>query len=450
MRLIDEIDFIPLDENNYIILNLVNAACDIISKDTYKKLTKGDFKGLEENVLTALMDRRYLFTSQKAYEEFLKDLNTTLNEQEQKAVPNFLIVPTYACNLRCIYCYEQKYKVSCLKQNNPFKIAEIQLKRIDEILLDYPDIDPSLVKVTLMGGEPLLKGNLETIRYILQQLSLRGFSVNIITNGVDLDYFIDDLIKYNVNYIQVTLDGTKDLHDTRRIDATGKGSFDKIVKNLKNALNKGLSIDLRVNVDQTNVNNLPALAEYIKDNFGKYPKLYPYIYLLQDGGCSGNASILNEEKTIYSILEQEKNNPSMKIFHKLYHGSEFIDSILNNKEFSPILRHCAASKNQYILDARGDVYKCWHGIGDCQNAIGKFDNGWKIDSEKENIWKNRSVLIFEKCKKCKYRYICGSGCPAAEPDENGKFNPNRCRCVDFKNILKALILTNIQAGTSDE
>ena len=215
-------------------------------------------------------------------------------------------------------------------------------------------------------------------------------------------------------------------------------------------MEKGLSIDLRVNVDQTNIDNLPKLADYLVKHFGKYSNLSAYIYLLQDGGCAGNSSILNEEQSIYSILEQEKKYPNMKIFRKAYHGSEFIDAIFNNHEFYPILRHCAASKNQYILDARGDIYKCWHGIGDNTNAVGNFDKKWDIDSEKENIWKNKSVLLFDKCKKCKYRYICGSGCPAAEPDKNGKFNCNRYRCVDFKNILTALILTNIQVSNNDK
>ena len=82
-------------------------------------------------------------------------------------------------------------------------------------------------------------------------------------------------------------------------------------------------------------------------------------------------------------------------------------------------------------------------------TIGNFEKKWDIDKQKEYNWKNKCVLAFDKCRKCKYRYIYGTGCPAAEPDENGQFNSNRYRCVDYKNILHALILTNIQQDHDD-
>ena len=61
----------------------------------------------------------------------------------------------------------------------------------------------------------------------------------------------------------------------------------------------------------------------------------------------------------------------MKIekFKFMFHGSELIDSIENNKKMKYKMYNCSAQNNQYIFDYKGNIYKCWFGVGNNKYAI---------------------------------------------------------------------------------
>ena len=96
------------------------------------------------------------------------------------------------------------------------------------------------------------------------------------------------------------------------------------------AVSNNIKVYLRVNVDRDNINDLPNLSKFLVELFCKASTIKPYLYLLQDGGCSGNDKVIEEAIGIKEIFELEKENPSMKIFFKKYHPAKFINSILEN------------------------------------------------------------------------------------------------------------------------
>ena len=54
------------------------------------------------------------------------------------------------------------------------------------------------------------------IEYIFDKVKERKHSVDIVTNGIDLDSFIEILTEDCLDHIQITLDGSKEIHDKRR------------------------------------------------------------------------------------------------------------------------------------------------------------------------------------------------------------------------------------------
>ncbi|MCT4574685.1 MAG: radical SAM protein [Alphaproteobacteria bacterium] len=425
-------------------INLINAASDIINSELYNNIINSNFDYVDKNIIDKMIMRKYIFNNYDEYQNFLYNINNRINLQELNSNPVFLIIPTYNCNLNCTYCYEQSYNLNSDNMKENLNIFDKELLFIDKKIKELKIHNVKKVKVILMGGEPLLKSNKELILKIFKEIYKKGYSLDIITNGVHLNFFIDDLIKYNIREIQVTVDGSKEIHDKRRVFKNGSGSFDVIMSNIYKAISKGIVVNLRVNVDNSNIDDLPKLANILVKRFDNNKNLRPYLYLLQDGGCSGDRNILNEEAAIMKICKQEVDNENMRIFDKKYHGSNFINSIFENKTYHPVLRHCGASKNQYILDYRGDIYKCWHGIG-CNNyKIGGLNNGVKFNKDKKISWENRNVLHFDKCLNCKYRYICGTGCPGRNIDKHGNQDLSKENCIDYKTILKTLVLTKIK------
>lgn len=443
MVLIDEIQYVELNDNEILMLNLVNGAADILDRETYETIINNKVDQLDKSITERLLSRRYAFKSDEEKEKFIQGIDEQIDKSEKSTIPNFLIIPTYACNLSCTYCYEKAYEINKIKSDEYKRIIDKQFDFISKEITNFKnstgkEFEMKDVKITLMGGEPLMKANYDKIIYALNKIKENGYSFNAITNGVDLEYYIDDLNRFGVECIQVTLDGPKEIHDTRRIYANGNGSFDKIFRNIKLALQSNIKVIVRTNVDSGNLEALPKLAELLYDNFNMYENFSSYIYILQDGGCIGQKDILNENIAIDKIYKLELENSKMKIFNKRYHGFKFINGIFNNEKFMPTLRHCSSETNQYILDYKGYVYKCWHGIGNEGNSIGKYIPEIKLNEASANKWNNRTSRTINKCKTCKYRYICSGGCPGIDTN-NGILEPERPYCVDYDLIFKSLI-----------
>ena len=448
MKLINEIQFVRINDNEIVMLNLINAAADILDNDTYEKLTN-DIDSLDESIIKKLKERKYVFNSENEYNEYLSKLNTAIDIAQKNSPPCFLVVPTYNCNLRCTYCYERTYRIENIKENNMIQIIDRQFEVIDDVVNKYrktniKDFDSNCIRITIMGGEPLLRVNKKIIEYIFKKVKERKYTIDIVTNGVDLDYFIDILTDDCVDHIQITLDGSKNIHDKRRIFADGRGSFTKIINNIGLALKNNIKIYLRVNVDNDNLNDLPELAKILVQRFNNDENLNPYIYLLQDGGCSGDANVVKEEVGIDKVYKLEHEYPQMKIFRKKFHPEMYINSILQNTEFQPVLRHCGAAINQYILDYKGNIYRCWHGIGNDGYRTGRYIPTIEEDKDKNEKWDKRSVLNLKKCKNCKYRYICGTGCPAATNKGEKEFDIEKESCVDYEGLIDTIIKEKIK------
>ena len=300
MYLIKETEFIDYSDNEIIMINLINGATDIIEKDIYNKIVSKSFEKLDKEVIDCLLERKYLFNTEQEYNNFIISVDDKIEELEKKATPNFLVVPSYACNLHCIYCYEQTYMIKGTTDIDPLKMVDLQFERIDKIMKSYEEKYGTInddIRITIMGGEPLLRCNLKTISYIFEQTKNRNYTLDIVSNGVDLNYFIELFNEYKdtLKHIQITVDGIKDIHDKRRIFHDGRGSFDLIMNNIRLAIKNDVTIVLRVNVDSTNINELPDLADTLVKEFDNNDKLLPYLYLLQDGGCSGESNIVNEK-----------------------------------------------------------------------------------------------------------------------------------------------------------
>lgn len=437
MYFIKEFDIIHLNNETKIIINFLSGAADLLDEKTFSQIINGDFINMDAMVISALRERHYIFDSKYDYNEFVNSLNTKLLLEESKQSPNFLLIPTYNCNLNCSYCYEKGYEIDGEDQNSltNYELALKMFNAIESICnkttLSFQKED---INITLMGGEPLYKQNVDLMSHIFSFLKEKKYKVSIITNGYDLDFFIEDIKKLNLDFVQITLDGTKDIHDTKRYDLNGDGTYEKILNNIQIALSNGIDVYIRTNVDYDNIENLPQLARILEKLKAIHRNLYPYIYILQDGGCAGNKKIVNEIDSLRKIFKLEEDYPEMKIYQKTFHGLRFIESIFENKQYEARLSNCAACKNQYILDKQGRIFKCWFGVGNDSFKIGNYIPELDINQNLENAWRNRNIINLEKCRNCNYRYICGGGC-ASRTKVNSISGIREERCADFLELF---------------
>jgi uncharacterized protein len=137
---------------------------------------------------------------------------------------------TERCNMRCRYCaYSGHYRGQRTHSDRdmPFKIAS---KAIEHFV---PNMSENAC-LSFYGGEPLLK--MDLIREIIdhaESLTDRKIKYSMTTNGTLLSPEIARYLKEKDFTLMVSLDGPREVHDRYRVYKTGKGSFDKIMKNLR-------------------------------------------------------------------------------------------------------------------------------------------------------------------------------------------------------------------------
>ena len=73
MILINEVQFVPRSGNCYVIVNLITGAADIIDRKIYEELILERFN-LGKDVISRLLERRYIFSSEVEYHQFLENV----------------------------------------------------------------------------------------------------------------------------------------------------------------------------------------------------------------------------------------------------------------------------------------------------------------------------------------------------------------------------------------
>jgi len=289
--------------------------------------------------------------------------------------------------------------------------------------------------IGFFGGEPLLAANRSIIEYIIRKAQEIGTaSFWTVSNATELDAYEDLLSKEQIGNVQITLDGPAGEHDQRRIYPDGSGSFAKIERNITMALNKGVGISVRMNVDRNNVNQLPQLAEAIHANgWEQYPNFSAYTSPIRAMNKNvTSATTLSTPALSVAQVALAKEFPQVSIFarpdisikqdaRQIFHrGSQHMPTL--HESF------CSAHSGMYIFDAFADIYVCWDKTGDSSTRFGHIDEngGVDLDAQQIQLWRGRTVASNPVCRKCRYALHCGGGCAVLAYRQSGKYHMNHC------------------------
>jgi uncharacterized protein len=161
---------------------------------------------------------------------FIYEQGTPLRTLAKGSSPDLLILNvTEKCNLRCRYCVFSgiyKNRRSHSEKQMPWEIARLAIN-------NHIMRSGSVLRFSFFGGEPLLNFRLikKIVNYVEEKTTKKVYW-SMTTNGTLLTPDIWAFLKEHDFLITVSLDGPKEIHDRYRTDRNGKGTFDKIYKNL--------------------------------------------------------------------------------------------------------------------------------------------------------------------------------------------------------------------------
>lgn len=298
--------------------------------------------------------------------------------------------PTLDCNLHCWYCYEAKLKDSVMSE----KIIASTLRLIDHI-----SDSQQIINLSFFGGEPfkvfdeVVVKILEPARRIIEDKG-KKYTIGFTTNGTLVDKEkIDFLKKFNPASFQITLDGSRDFHDIVRTSKVFTQTYDLIMENVKELLNNGFFVTLRVNYTDKNVASLSSISEDIitKIDSIDFPRLFVNFHQVWQ-----NSSI-DLHKEIDEVLDTFANlgiKASRPIFNNLYHPC-YADYL-----------------NSAVINFNGDVYKCT-----AIDFLNTPRDGY-LNENGDIIWESKCQTLrgeyytikSTKCSSCRLRPICNGGC----------------------------------------
>lgn len=320
----------------------------------------------------------------------VKLFRDSFEEKMRSSISGVLyFAPSLKCNLRCSYCIIGE-SINSATENELSGMTEanaVQTAKWTYDMCIHHNI--SELKVILYGGEPMLshKNNITFIKS-LDEMIQKGekhitLKYMIITNAYKInENYVNELIHFGVQTVQVTLDGPPDIHNKRRYGVNREKTFDTILHNLLFLSEKFENTAIRVNVDNKNSRHITELIDILHQN-GLQKRCVLHFNLVDPSDYSDesgyNDETISEFKTIYEYAFQKDFN------------------------VEPWRRYCSIpSKFFFTVDPDGSVYKCSNYLAIKSKAIGDIFSGVPADS--------MFGKIDERCYKCKYVGVCNGGC----------------------------------------
>ncbi len=377
-----------------------------------------DCSALSREELIFLQENYLLVESDEAIVEQLH--HQSLQRVFDKTHLILTIAPTQNCNFNCEYCYEKWRTPGSMSDQTERAIISYIEKRIREDGLDT-------LNLTWYGGEPLLESKrIESLGEKIKMLEINVLENEIITNGFLLDEKRFDILnRISVDTIQVTIDGSKEIHDLRRPLLNGGGTFDRIIHNLDRHFVGGLkerfTIAIRVNIDKSNQELFWDIYTWLHDRY-QSDKLvvYPGWVYLDESNQSKCKCFSRNEATDFCISAVKEKGICLE---KIFPDDITIECLVRNP-------------NNLIIGWQGELYKCYEDLGDASLVVGNINDIDIINNEKLIAQYSVGIDHFQDqiCKTCPYLPICHGGCPKRR-FENKYEGKNYDCCTPFKDRL---------------
>ena len=356
-------------------------------------------------------------------QERLEILETFNRANTTKRPFTTLVTLTLECNLACPYCFEDPFR-------GRFRMSDATADALVSFLTRKM-VDGLDVKVDFYGGEALLA--LPGLKNIAGRLCAAArthgveFSFGIITNGTLLTRaLVEELLPLGLNSARLTLDGPPDIHNRQRPFVSGAGSFDVILKNIKD-INKLLPLELGGN--------------YSRESYRRFPEMLDL--LLQAGIGPDSLSAVG----FFPVFPKSDGSKSSECSTACASCDEpwmmeagiFLRGEILRRGFPvPKLKTSACMvefENDLVVGYDGGLYKCPAFMGNDELRIGSLAEGAGDYRESHNmdVWKN------DECLECAYLPLCFGGCRFLRRLRTGAIDGVDCRKALLDASLETII-----------
>ena len=314
---------------------------------------------------------------------------------------------TVACNLRCRYCFKEKWS----------EHMEEQVAFDAIVWLLYASGPVEQLYVNFMGGEPMLRFPL--IKRLVPFAKRRAWRVGktihfgITTNcTLVTDEVVDFWKQWGMGF-HTSIDGTPEIQDHNRPTADRQGSS----RLVEHAVPKILACRPMTMARSTVV---PEGAGSLVDNY-KYFRSLGYKNI---GFATAGHDLWSEEAV--ATFEAEWSKLGDIVIDEYRAGRQVylsgidvvVEAIIRNERYQHL---CGAGRGTVLIDIHGDIWPChrWskkaEGAWRIGNIYRQFDDAVRSQLDVPS----QAKLVEEDCETCVAALVCSGGCPAENLEETG-------------------------------
>lgn len=317
-----------------------------------------------------------------------------------------LLEVTEQCNLDCSYCI---YSANYPNERRPSRrqmTFEVAKKAIDELVpLSRKDIS-----IGFYGGEPLLNMGLirQVIGYSKKSFPSKDISFSMTTNFVNAGRHIREIVDIGF-FINLSLDGPREIHDKCRRTKEGAPTFDRIMSNLEKIERHfpgytGSHIFVLSMCDDPN--DLPQILQFFDkgDYFvTRINSPEPKGRIQQEKGKSAKHMI---DTLVEEFRKRILSGEDPKILRRLFDEELKVMALRDGRVMPQRLMlngSCYPGRKRIFVDVYGNYHPCE-----------RFGRRLKIGSVKNGVQQNRIDWAIETfanirnslCRECWAQRVC--------------------------------------------
>lgn len=386
--------------------------------DLYNEAKRNSFEELniyKPEFYNLLKEKEFFIDSDVDEVDRVRQMSKLIDNDDTKF--QLHINPTMNCNFKCWYCYETHIKDS--------KMDLATIANTEGFVKQVFENKESLKEFSLswFGGEPLLYFHKVVVpilksTYEISQTHGVNFHSAITTNGLLIDQnVIDQCLKYNLNFFQITLDGNREKHDKVRFISEGRGSYDKIVSNIFDLAKNKIQVNIRINIS---VETLEGITDIASDFASMNQEDRKWIHF-----------DLHKVWQVEADIDKQINENRV-----LFREQGFV---VSSGVYDTVINSCYGDKkNHATINFNGEVFKCTARDFTTANSEGILKPGGFIEWNEKLDKRLNSKFKNKPCLECPILPLCGGGCTQqAIEHENVDY------CVyDFDNDKKLDVVKN--------
>lgn len=317
------------------------------------------------------------------------------------------------CNMRCRYCFYAD-ELDNREIRSYGKMSVDTMHTIVDKAMEYGDYECT---IAFQGGEPTLAGldfYRDLVAYVTAHENPKKLKIHyaLQTNGYLINEEWAAFLGENHFLVGVSLDGIKEIHDRYRLDAAGKGTYQRVISAIRLLEKHQVEYNILTVVTAATARNGQKIYNYFKKNHFGYQQ---YIECLDPIG---------EEPGQHEYsLTPEKYGEFLKSMFDAWYLDMRSGTYVYNRYFENLMMIMAGQQpescnmrgicgKQWVFEADGSVYPCdfyaldqWR-LGNIQeNSFEEMDE--KRDELGFIQWSMRQQ---EDCQKCRWFGLCRNGC----------------------------------------